>query len=884
MAQIVKHRRSAVTGKKPLNSQLELGEFSINTTDGKVFIAKSGSLGPSIEELIITNTVNTGSVSISGSFNLDGNQSITGALLVGMGSFWGNGNDEILHVENSGSFNIAHFDGNDFNYAQINVKNHNSGPGASGDIVVTADNGTEDIHYVDLGINSSNYTGGFVGHENDSYLINAGKDMYVGTIGGVGHPNTKLNLFAQNLWETPQIVISGSKQVGFNTSSVSDGYVYEFSGSVKLDNELNVDGSVTASYFVGDGSQLTNINATTHLKVTGSNGLTHDFDLFSPITIDGTNGIIVEPYMDSIHLTIGTITGSLNVDGPVTASYFVGDGSGLTNLPAAANFLYISGSDGQNTTVDLLNSFLAITGSGMVTTSIVDGGIEIYVPYVQGGGGGVSAIYIADQGNLIGTSSYFDFNGAGVTTTINNGTASVYIPGGGGGTTTLSDGSYVFLEQTTPSTGWTFNHNLSQRYPIFQVYDLDGKVLLPKEIITIDANNALITFPSLQTGRVIASLGTGPAGVTQYFDAATTWTLNHNMGADYPIVTIWDLDRNIIFPQKIESVNANTVKVYFSEPVAGHLNVAKGGHIIQGSVAAGNVDFSGTQIVSSSIQIKNLGFATTGSNYFKGNQIISGSLSLNHSKIGDACVTTSDVATIFSLGGFSGAIFDYVVNYGMNMRAGTITAVWNGFNSSINETSTTDLGNTDAISFEVSGTGDLIANVTDYNNWEITAMYRALGCNSGTPTTPTPTPTESQSVSATPTQTPTPSSSYNVTSTPVTSSMTPTPTPTVTPTSNTPAPTPSSSYTSIGTANKVGATSCGVVGTTPTIYLDSTDYTIYTNNGGCLSNGVNTVSTIRNSDGTAISGTFYFTWFGSSCSTTTFKSTNGILTINPTQC
>ena len=66
MAQIVKLRRSAVAGKKPTNSQLELGELSINTTDGKVYFAKSGSQGPSIEELISTNTVNTGSIFLTG--------------------------------------------------------------------------------------------------------------------------------------------------------------------------------------------------------------------------------------------------------------------------------------------------------------------------------------------------------------------------------------------------------------------------------------------------------------------------------------------------------------------------------------------------------------------------------------------------------------------------------------------------------------------------------------------------------------------------------------------------------------------------------------------------------------------------------------------------
>ena len=66
MAQIVKLRRSAVGGQKPTNSNLQLGELAINTTDGKVFLAKSGSGGPSIEELVSTNTVNTGSINLIG--------------------------------------------------------------------------------------------------------------------------------------------------------------------------------------------------------------------------------------------------------------------------------------------------------------------------------------------------------------------------------------------------------------------------------------------------------------------------------------------------------------------------------------------------------------------------------------------------------------------------------------------------------------------------------------------------------------------------------------------------------------------------------------------------------------------------------------------------
>jgi len=165
-------------------------------------------------------------------------------LSVGTFGFPHVGNPESLRVENSGSINIAHFEADHQYYSQINVKNKNSGSNASSDISVTADNGDESVHFVNLGINSSTYQGGFVGRENDAYLLNVGKDMYIGTIGGENHPS-KLFLFGQNNWENPQITVSGSGQVSFNTCSCDPGYTYQFSGSAKLQNDVNIVGELS---------------------------------------------------------------------------------------------------------------------------------------------------------------------------------------------------------------------------------------------------------------------------------------------------------------------------------------------------------------------------------------------------------------------------------------------------------------------------------------------------------------------------------------------------------------------------------------------------------------------------------------------------------------
>jgi hypothetical protein len=337
MAQIVKLRRSSVSGQKPTNTTLQLGELALNTADGKVFFAKSGSLGPTVEELVSTNTINTGSINLSGSLNLEGNQTITGSL----------------------------------------------------------------------------------------YSTN---------------------------------IISGSQ-------------------------------------IWGDGSNLINV------PLSGVTNL---------VTISG-----------SFDDRINDITSSLDSINSFSSSVV------LTS---------------QTSSMTVLSSSYALTAS--------------YALNASGGGGGAAL------------------------------------------------GSYSSLVVTNAASTWSFQHNTAQRYPIFQVFDNNGFVIIPSQIQTIDDNNANIIFPSPQTGRVIASLG-GGNGNTEEFINSNLWVVDHNLGVDYPDVTIWDSNRKIIFPDRIESVNENQIKVYFSVPVSGHVSVSRGGHIISGSVDSEWVDILNkpTGLVSGSDQL-----------------------------------------------------------------------------------------------------------------------------------------------------------------------------------------------------------------------------------------------------------------------------------------
>jgi hypothetical protein len=216
-------KRSSLPGKVPDTGSLHLGELAINTYDGKLYFNKSGSV-ESIETIVTTNSITTGSISIS----------------------------------QTGSF---------------------------GEIVITND----------LNVSGSSYIKGDIVGNGDLDVI--------GSITG-----SSLRVNGSGSFQSLQVN---------DTLTVNHGYTV-ISGSQYVTENLTVFGEINARQF--------NIN------------------IISSSTIYQSGSTNFGDTADDIH----SFTGSVQVNGPVTASAFVGDGSGLTNIVVDLSTAQLNEVDGNN--------------------------------------------------------------------------------------------------------------------------------------------------------------------------------------------------------------------------------------------------------------------------------------------------------------------------------------------------------------------------------------------------------------------------------------------------------------------------------------------------------------------------------------------------------
>ncbi len=136
--------------------------------------------------------------------------------------------------------------------------------------------------------------------------------------------------------------------------------------------------------------------------------------------------------------------------------------------------------------------------------------------------------------------------------------------------------TYTF-QQTTASATWTINHNLGTTSPLVQCYDNTGTspvMIIPDQVTITDSDNLTVTFASPQIGTAIIMFGDldgapAPQYAYTYYQttAATTWTINHNLGYD-PIVRVF-IGTEEVQPLSVSFPTVNQVVITFSTPQLG---------------------------------------------------------------------------------------------------------------------------------------------------------------------------------------------------------------------------------------------------------------------------------------------------------------------------
>ena len=173
----------------------------------------------------------------------------------------------------------------------------------------------------------------------------------------------------------------------------------------------------------------------------------------------------------------------------------------------------------------------------------------------------------------------------------------------------------IRLKRSTTSAERPTTNSLVTGEIAINVYD--GKAFTRKsgsvdeivEFVTTNTHTAISGSVNLN-GSVTASYFKGDgsqltnitvaqaATVKQNFTNQSTWVVTHNLNTVNPIAQVYDANDYQIIPQTLRVTDSNTITVTFSQQESGYVVVAKGGHVVSGSVDANNISGLSTAITN----------------------------------------------------------------------------------------------------------------------------------------------------------------------------------------------------------------------------------------------------------------------------------------------
>ena len=320
--------------------------------------------------------ITAGNIFVTGNIN-----AIVGAVASNYGVFYGNaagigalyaGVTTYTPLDHT----VLQMSANLNSYAQLNFQNTNNGAFASGDIVVTADNGDDNDGYINMGINSSNFDDpDFPGYyPNDGYLVMHGIEPATGNLNIHSHnTDSVIKLIVGNFGDSN--VRAAVTNTGFtvNTATASTSTT---TGALLVNGGVGVAGNIHAAAInntpIGNTrpstaafTTLTSNGATTFTSsaasttsgdgavvVTGGVGIGGNLNVGSNLTVTGNTVIQGNLTVQGEFTTLNVATldvEDLNITiAKGAASAAAADGAGITVDGAGATITYAQSDDSWN--------------------------------------------------------------------------------------------------------------------------------------------------------------------------------------------------------------------------------------------------------------------------------------------------------------------------------------------------------------------------------------------------------------------------------------------------------------------------------------------------------------------------------------------------------
>lgn len=127
--------------------------------------------------------------------------------------------------------------------------------------------------------------------------------------------------------------------------------------------------------------------------------------------------------------------------------------------------------------------------------------------------------------------------------------------------------------QSTTALEWTITHNLNCNFPLVQVYDNDGNVIIPDNINAGTFNQVTVSFNVPTAGVAIIQRGEEDGGnqpvyaFNASFTDQSTWVISHNLGYNPIIQCI--INGNEVQPVSLVHNSVLQATVTFSSPQTG---------------------------------------------------------------------------------------------------------------------------------------------------------------------------------------------------------------------------------------------------------------------------------------------------------------------------